>query len=164
LSFRFVPLTREDLPRLHGWLRQPHVAQWWGEIEDYGPSIDGEEPTRCYVAHLDGEPVGMIQTFRWADWPQEAAAVDARPDEAGIDYLLGDSALIGRGIGPDMIRAFMTEVIGDDSPIRTNVAAANRRSWRCLEKLGFIREPGTRMIKDEPGPQYVLVYRPSTAR
>jgi aminoglycoside 6'-N-acetyltransferase len=143
---------------LHRWLAEPHVAEWWGEPEDYGPSIDGTEPSRCYVVHLDGDPIGMIQTYRWADWPKEAADVGARPDEAGIDYLIGDAALIGRGIGPKMVRAFIEQEL-NAMPVRTSVAVGNRRSWRCLEKLGFIREPEPRMIEGEAGPQYVLSYR-----
>jgi aminoglycoside 6'-N-acetyltransferase len=156
LRFRFTPLTRNDLPLLQRWLSEPHVSEWWGEPEDYGPSIAGTEATRCYIAHLNGEPIGMIQTYRWADWPKEAAAVGARSDEAGLDYLIGDPALIGRGLGPKMIRAFIETV---DQPVRTNVAVANRRSWRCLEKLGFVRDPEPRMVEGERGPQYVLTYR-----
>ena len=106
----------------------------------------------------------MIQTYQWRDWPKEAERVGAQPDEAGIDYLIGDPALIGRGIGPEMIRAFIAKVIGPDLGLRTNVAVANERSWRCLEKLGFVRDPETRMVPDEVGPQYVLSYRASTAR
>ena len=46
-SFEFRPLTHADLPRLHGWLSQPHVARWFGESsladveEEYGGYIDG---------------------------------------------------------------------------------------------------------------------------
>jgi aminoglycoside 6'-N-acetyltransferase len=140
------------------------VAEWWDEVEDYGPSIDGEEPSHCYVAHLDGEPIGMVQTFAWRDWPQEGAARGAQPDEAGIDYLIGDPGLIGRGLGPEMIRAFIEQVLGDGQALRTNVAVANRRSWRCLERAGFTREPSARTFADERGPQYVLCYRSSSAR
>jgi RimJ/RimL family protein N-acetyltransferase len=163
LRFHFAPLTRDDLPRLHRWLAEPHVAQWWGEPEDYLPSIEGTEPSRCYIAHLNGDPIGMLQTYRWADWPKEAAAVGARRDEAGIVYLIGGADLIGRGIGPEMVRAFIEQVVGA-APIRLNVSVGNQRSWRCLEKLGFTREPDPRLIEGEEGPQYVLVYRPSTAR
>ena len=88
------------------------MAEWWGEAEDYGPSIDGTEPSRCYIVHLNDEPIGMIQTYRWADWPKEGAAVGARPDEAGVDYLIGDAALIGQGIGGKMISAFIEHVLG----------------------------------------------------
>jgi aminoglycoside 6'-N-acetyltransferase len=95
------------------------------------------------------------------------AAIGAEPDEAGLDYLIGDPDLIGRGLGQEMLRSFIADVVLADPSIkgvRTNVSVANRRSWRCLEKLGFTREPDTRLLDDEPGPQYVLSYRSPSAR
>lgn len=163
MRFRFAALTYEDLPLLHRWLAEPHVARWWGEPEDWGPSIEGIDPTHAYIVHLNGDPIGLIQTYRWADYSKEAAAVGAGPEDAGIDYLIGDSSLIGQGIGPEMLRAFIDEVIGSGVPLQVNVAVANRRSWRCLERLGFTRDPAPRMIEGEPGPQYILSYGPSIA-
>ncbi|HWA66929.1 MAG TPA: acetyltransferase, partial [Mycobacteriales bacterium] len=56
-NLRFRPLVRDDLPMLFEWLRQPHVAKWWREVPadlaaveaEYGPCIDGADPTELYV-------------------------------------------------------------------------------------------------------------------
>ncbi len=36
----------------------------------------------------EGASIGWCQWYRWADYPAAAAAIDARPGEAGIDYAI----------------------------------------------------------------------------
>ena len=35
--------------------------------EKYGPRVDGTSPTKCFLALLDGRPIGMVQTYRVGD-------------------------------------------------------------------------------------------------
>lgn len=115
-----------------------------------------------FIALLDRRPVGMVQSYLWESFPEEARGVGARPGELGIDYLLGEAAAVGRGVGPEMLQAFLararTETVGLTG-VRVDVAEANRRSWRCLEKVGFVREAEGVAVVGEPGPHYVYVLR-----
>ena len=57
-----------------------------------------------------------------------------------------------------MLEAFLAQVAlrgGGVGSVRVDVAEANRRSWRCLEKLGFERVASGVTIAGEPGPHYV---------
>ncbi|CAN5834262.1 hypothetical protein BH23ACT12_BH23ACT12_10000 [soil metagenome] len=60
---------------------------------------------------------------------------------AGIDYLVADPESRGKGLGPEMIRSFVTDIVFGLHPDWTQAAAApleaNRASWRALEKAGF---------------------------
>lgn len=168
VRFTFEPLARSHLEMLKGWLSNPHVAAWWGAppnservAAEYGPMIDGTDPARGYIASLEGRQLGYLQAYRWADQGEEAAEIDARPGEVGIDYLIGEESLIGRRLGPAMLRQFLAELVFADpgvTAVRTVVAVANRRSWRCLEGIGFERLPA-RAVRGEDGPQFVLVLR-----
>jgi aminoglycoside 6'-N-acetyltransferase len=161
----FEALRVEHLPQLRDWLSAPHVSQWWGEPptleqvnEQYMPLITGQEPTRCYVIALDGASIGMAQTYLWADFASEAGAIGAGPGDAGLDYLIGETNLVGHGIGPLVIDRFLDEIVWAEPRVQavvTSISVANRRSWRCLEKLGFQRSE-ERPVPGEPGPQYVL--------
>ena len=148
LSFR--PLTDDDLPLLHGWLNEPGVVRFWegddvsweGVVRDYGSA--GWDDAEHWLALLDGQPVGWIQCYPWAGDPEEAAAywsLGVDRTAAGIDYLIGDVAARGRGIGSAMIRTFVDEIVFGRHPEWTQAATAanqdNVASWRALEKAGF---------------------------
>jgi aminoglycoside 6'-N-acetyltransferase len=161
--FGFRELTRGDLPLLLRWRASEHGRMWWGEPDNVeADHFALDQPVDRFIALLDGAPVGLVQCYRWGDFPDEAQAVGARQGELGIDYLLGEADLIGRGLGPAMLNAFLSEVVprGRASGVRVDVAEANRRSWRCLEKLGFERVANGVTVAGEPGPHYIYVLPP----
>jgi aminoglycoside 6'-N-acetyltransferase len=70
-----------------------------------------------------------------------------------IDYLIGDPDLVGRGLGPRMIRALLQETWAAHpgaSSVIVPVAAANRASWRALEKAGLRRIAEGELEPDNP--------------
>ncbi|MFC5746221.1 GNAT family N-acetyltransferase [Actinomadura rugatobispora] len=157
-------LGEPDFPLLRRWLEQPRVARWWHHetspeavARDFGPAVRGEEPSEDFLALLDGRPFGLVQRCRLADYPEylaDLAAITEVPEGAlSIDYLIGEPDLIGRGLGPRMIRAFV-ERTWDDHPggssIIVPVVAANRASWRALEKAGLRRIAEGELEPDNP--------------
>lgn len=147
-TITFRPLTRDDLPMLHDWLGRPHVAEWWHDapsLEDmpaeFASCTVADAPVRSYVALLDATPVGYIQSYvvlgagdGW--WPDERD-----PGARGIDQFLADPALLGRGIGTAMVRAFVATLFADPAVTRvqTDPDPTNARAIRCYEKAGFQR-------------------------
>jgi aminoglycoside 6'-N-acetyltransferase len=164
------PLEYDDLTRVAGWLALPHVARWWLEPADldsvtatYGPCIRGEDPTQVFVIELEGEPVGLIQRYRHRDYEAWSRAVGiARA--AGIDYLIGEARLVGRGVGTAAIAAFTADTLSHYADIECVVAApqqANIASWRALEKAGFRRVWAGLLESDDPGdagPAFVYAF------
>jgi len=173
ISFR--PVTREDFPLLHRWLTTPAVQAWWrsdtrtvDDVEqEFGPQADGSDPTRSFLILVAGQPAGMIQCYQHADYPgwQEAVGV---PSAAGIDYLIGEDGLRGRGLGSAAIAAFTATVFGLYPEVDSIVSVpqqANRASCRALEKAGFSlldeRELNTGDPSDAgPGAVYGLARMP----
>ena len=145
-SIGFRPLRRADLPLLHEWLARPHVAAWWGEppslaeVEaEYGPLVAGATDVRPYLALLDGEPIGYVQSYVAAGagagwWPDERD-----PGVRGIDQFLADEERLGRGLGTALVRAFVDLLLADPAVTRVQVDPApdNARAIRCYEKAGF---------------------------
>jgi aminoglycoside 6'-N-acetyltransferase len=167
------PLERSDFPLLADWLGAPHVASWWREPNDltaieakYGPRVDGLEPTQVFVVEADGKPIGMIQRYRirdYPEWEQAMRAATIPTDAAGIDYLIGAPALVGRGVGPEIIGQFVEDTwrqLPDVSAIAVSVQQANRPSWRALEKAGFRRAWEGMLASDDPsddGPSFIYL-------
>jgi aminoglycoside 6'-N-acetyltransferase len=82
----------------------------------------------------------MIQTYHVADHPEWRELVQVGDDVAGIDLLIGEPNLVGRGLGPRVLSRFAHEVVFGDPEINAVVATVeepNRRSWRAFEKAGF---------------------------
>lgn len=137
----FTPLTAGDLGLVEEWLRRAHVARWWrddiGEsLAEYRAALEGREPTDHYLIVADGRPVGMIQTYLVSDYPEWEAIVQVGEGVAGVDILIGEEELIGRGLGPRILTEFAGDVITSPAVIAT-VQEENRRSWRAFEKAGF---------------------------
>jgi aminoglycoside 6'-N-acetyltransferase len=157
-------VTTTDFPLLGRWLAQPHVKRWWNHetspeaVErDFITSARGEEPNEDFLALLDDEPVGLVQRSKLADYPEyltEYSAIVPVPDgTATLDYFIGDPARIGQGLGPRVIAAMVERTWTDypDTPaIIVAVVAANRASWRALEKAGAIRIGTGDMEPDNP--------------
>jgi RimJ/RimL family protein N-acetyltransferase len=130
----FVRMSARDAPLLHEWLRRPHVRPWWGE-----PEADDEQVERYLIA-ADGRPVGMIQTYIAADFPEWERIVQVGTGVAGLDLLIGEEDLLGRGLGPRVLTQFARDVVFARTGIAACVATVeegNRRSWRAFEKAGF---------------------------
>jgi aminoglycoside 6'-N-acetyltransferase len=148
----FRPLTRDDFPLLARWLADPGVHRWWFQGDDdaalerdFGPQIDGTEPGEDLVVELDTRPVGLLQRSRIHDFAEDVAALEpivgSVPQTAWcLDYLIGADADRGRGLGPHMLDAAVDDTFArypEATEILVPVVAANRASWRALEKAGF---------------------------
>jgi aminoglycoside 6'-N-acetyltransferase len=153
--------------------------------------IDGSDPTEGLIAVLgaeqgqeqeqeqgQGHPLAFLQRYHLDDNPdwQRTIAValaagggegggDLIRAAAGIDYLIGDQSMTGRGLGRKMIAAFV-DLTWDRYPDITAVVAAvdqaNEASWRALVGAGFVRVWAGVLSSDDPsdeGPSYLYVRR-----
>ena len=133
---QFRPLTAADLPLVATWLARPHVAQWWD-----GP-IALEPEVRQFIGLLQGEPIGYVQAYQAVACHADGWWLEVTdPGVYGIDQFLADGAKLGRGLGTEMVRAFVAQLFADPRVTRVQVdpAPANSRAIRCYEKAGFRR-------------------------
>lgn len=179
-AIRFRRLERADFSMLSEWLVRDHVAPWWREPSDlasiearYGASIDGQDVTEVFIIELDHTPIGLIQRYLVDDdpaWSRALAVAGAPAPSAGIDYLIGEQTLTGRGLGPLIVECLLLDTWRRYPTIVAVVVAvqqANRRSWRALEKGGFHRFWAGVLASDDPsdrGPSYLYLHeRPQSA-
>lgn len=137
----FRPLTERDLPLLRSWLEREHVRLWWRDpIEEELAKRLQRDATDEYVVVIDGRPAGLIQTYLVAEYPEWGAIVGMEPGLAGVDLLVGEEDLVGRGLGPRVLAEFARDIVfarpGTVACVAT-VEEGNRRSWRAFEKAGF---------------------------
>lgn len=164
---QFAPLSEADLPLLHRWLNAPHVVAGYSRVhttpEDvvakYGPKIAGTVPVRGFIASVAGRPIGYVQTYHVADFPDYAAAVGEFRDAVAIDVLIGDIEYTGRGLGPRVIAAAVDEIVFPSCAAASCVAtprADNTASVRAFGKAGFVL---VRSIRTAEGETELLMER-----
>ncbi|MDR7335565.1 GNAT family N-acetyltransferase [Roseateles asaccharophilus] len=141
-DFKFRPLAEPDLPLLHAWLQRPHVAERWGPaepVEELREDFLSGGTTRAFMALLDGEPVGFVQSYvvmgsgdGW--WEDETD-----PGARGIDQFLAHAHQLGRGLGRAMVRAFVARLFSDQAVtvVQTDPSPDNPRAIRCYAAAGF---------------------------
>lgn len=171
-ALTFVALTRDHFPLVVDWLARPHVAEWWGspqgmdEVEaEFGPCVDGTDPTEMQVCLVDGEPVGLVQIYRLDDHPEYAEAVGL-PSAGGIDLFIGQSDRQGAGLGPAIISAAAERIWAryPDLPFAmAGPSVRNIRSIRAFEKAGFGAVRQARVPGEEDEELVLVCPRPTGA-
>jgi hypothetical protein len=133
VNIAFPPLREEDLVLVERWLGEDHVARWWrddiGEsLAEYRRGLEGGEPTDHFLIEADDRPVGMIQTYLVSDYPEWEEVVQVGAGVAGVDLMIGEADLIGHGIGPQVLEAFVRDVVFADPSTNAVVATVRRRT------------------------------------
>jgi aminoglycoside 6'-N-acetyltransferase len=158
-------MREEDLALLATWLAEEHVQRWWRDPsapqhveEKYLPRLRGAEPTEMFVILHADEPVGFIQRYLMRNHPDWARTLSSTGqvfrEAAGIDYAIGRSDLVGRGIGSAVVAAFsesLFEELADVTDIVVTPQAANVASCRILEKAGYRRRWTGLLDSEDPG-------------
>ena len=167
MPITFVPFAAEHAPLMFDWLRRPHVAEWWSEPPSVEEIVDeyvhGSE-VEPYIVQLDDRPIGFIQSYVAAAagdgwWPEITD-----PGVRGIDQFIGEQDCLDRGVGTEMVRAFVARLLDDPdvTMVQVDPSPKNARAIRCYEKAGF-RAEGVVTTPDGPA-LYMTVTRASFQR
>jgi aminoglycoside 6'-N-acetyltransferase len=139
-AYAFRPVTSRDLPMLRGWLEQPHVAEWWGDVDEelaqIADAIDSIS-TEPLIVELDGRPIAYLQSYDphlEDDHPYQ----DQPFGTLGIDLSIGDAELVGKGHGSAILRQFAEALFAEGTPrLIIDPDPSNGRAIRAYEKAGF---------------------------
>ena len=156
-AYSFRPVSEDDFGMLRAWLEAPHVARWWGGVDDSLREIRSHmapgSTVEAYIVALDGAPFAYIQSYdmdREIDHPY--APQPART--FGIDQSIGIEGMTGKGHGPAMMRAFCERLFSRGaSRIITDPETTNDRAIRAYEKAGFAKD---RIITSEYGTVWLM--------
>ena len=161
-NIRFKKLRVRDLHQLHKWLNTPHVIEWYTkktstlkEIEtQYLPRISGKDPTKSFIITVDNNPIGYIQEYLVRDDLELKRYVEE--NSAGLDLFIGDPAYLGQGLGSQILREFLKQVVFQQEGITSCIvdpAPDNPRMIETNEKVGFKHIITT----PKPDPKYLMI-------
>lgn len=150
----------DDMERFKRWLQMPYVAKWYHEPEDWLREIadrNGEYGwIHHFIAERDGEPVGFCQYYAYT-LGGEAWHGSIDTDGAySIDYLIGEAAYLGKGLGRQIVLGLMDEIRRQDGANRIIVQPdpENFASCGLLRACGFVLDAENEVyIYELCGPQ-----------
>jgi len=142
----FRPVSEADLPRIAGWLAEPHVAAWWDDpeteiaaIRDHIDSVSVEP----LIVELSGKPIAHLQSYD-PHLEDDHPYADQPFGTLGIDLTIGPPEMVGIGHGSAIVRQFVEELFEEGAPrVIIDPHPDNARAIRAYEKAGF-REIGRR--------------------
>ena len=146
MRIHFEPLTEDDVPLLTRWLQEPHVRAFWDDGERDEAAVRAHyfrvgRDVPGFVYRVDGRAAGFIQTEKVTSehefWPWAAP----ERETWGIDLLIGEVGLTGRGLGPQVIRAFIARLRRQRPDLQRIVIHPNARNTgaiRAYEKAGCV--------------------------
>lgn len=157
--FHFEPLKSHHLPLLHKWMQEPHVAEWWGEgkawsleeiekkyssyIHGYKTVQGGRKPIYPFLMHFQERPIGYIQMYNAFDFEREAFELkavwsDANLSLAALDFYIGDSGSIGKGLGVESLKSFLNvHVFQQFDACLVDPDKRNKVAVKTYAKAGF---------------------------
>lgn len=140
--YAFRPMNALDLPTVKTWLHAPHVVEWWGEPDEQFGLVSGDldEPAMDqFIVSVENKPFAYLQCYRLTDW--NISFGDQPAETRGIDVMLGDRDMIGRGHGIGFIREFADDLLSTGTPrVVTDPDPKNARAIHVYERAGFVKD------------------------
>jgi aminoglycoside 6'-N-acetyltransferase len=139
--------------------------------DNYAALANGLDPTEAFIVHFMGRPIGYVQRYLIEDdraWRDAIRRAIGDGGGVGIDYLIGQKDLVGRGVGRRMIAQF-AEACWDRYPSADQITVvlqqANVASWKALEAAEFRRVWSGHIESSDPsdaGPSFIYIARRPT--
>lgn len=141
-------LCDNDIPLVESWLNKKHVKRWYEiphlevTINDWMTEIKERNVRFQWLTHLivlcQGYPIGLCQYYKCVDSDEDFGILPL-VGSYGIDYLIGEEAYIGKGLGKGMIILLVDKIFSlqDAQIVTADIDKDNKASEKALLSCGF---------------------------
>ncbi len=151
-------LDNEDIDRVKKWIMQDYIMKWFGDVSDWLEEINGRKDQYRFIKHFiaeeNGIPVGFCQYYDWNKAYEEEGEAPEPAGTYGIDYLIGDKSLLGKGMGKLIVKAVCDKIIAEEPNVLQIIAdptvepdRRNIPSIKALEANGFEYDEKTKIYR-----------------
>jgi RimJ/RimL family protein N-acetyltransferase len=125
---------------VHGWMNEPHVAEWWGlagspaEVRAYLAAQAALPHLEPWIACADGVPFAYVETYHAAEDPL-AAHYAARASDRGW-HLLVAASHVGTGAPRELGRFIVDRLFEDGERVLCEPDERNTRMLAFCRALG----------------------------
>ena len=142
-------LNDDDISLVENWLNREHVKRWYEiphlevSIGDWIYELKERKGEFQWLTHLivvfQGRPIGLCQYYKCEDSQDEDFGTMPISGSYGIDYLIGEEAYLGKGLGKEMVTLLVRKVFSfpDAKRITADIDKENKGSKKTLLSCGF---------------------------
>jgi len=141
-------LNDDDVQLMENWLNKEHIKKWYEvpdlcSIDDWLSEIKGRNNEFKYISHfiaLWGQnPIGFCQYYKCEDIEDDWYGDTPLYGTYSIDYLIGEEAYLGKGLGKSIISLLVKVVFSFAKSERIIVQPDedNKASCNSLLSNGF---------------------------
>lgn len=132
-----------DLSLFKNWLYLPHVGAWYHDPLDWIEEVEKRNDEFAFLHHFiaeqDGKAIGFSQFYEYhhsgEDWHGDTELTGTY----SIDYLIGDTDYLGKGMGKAIILALVAKIKEQPNArcIIVQPEPVNKASCGALLSSGF---------------------------
>ncbi len=142
-SVQLRNMQLSDLPLFQKWLALPHVTTWYHDPADWISEVEQQDGAFAFVRHFiadsSGKPIGFCQYYPYRLSGEDWHGSIPLEGTYSIDYLIGETALLGKGYGKGIILALLEQIKKQPDACRVIVQPEpeNQASCGVLLSCGF---------------------------
>lgn len=132
-----------DLLFFKKWLYLPHVAAWYHDPLDWIDEVEKRNNEFSFLYHFvvekDGKAIGFCQYYEYRHSGEDWHGNTNINGTYSIDYLIGDTEYLGKGLGTAIIKALIEKIKTQSNAKRIIVQPEqeNKASCNTLLSCGF---------------------------
>lgn len=136
-------LEEQDIERMKTWLYRPHVQNWYEHPASWLDEIQRRDTDFSFIYHkivlLEDTPIGFCQYYDCFFAKEDWYTVTHPNDTFSIDYLIGETQYLRKGLGTEIVAALLAEICAHTSAVRVIVQPEreNTASCKALLAAGF---------------------------
>jgi RimJ/RimL family protein N-acetyltransferase len=136
-------LRDSDIPMLENWLSKDYIKKWYHEPEEWLAEVRDRFGKFAFIKHnlvlCDKVPIGFCQYYTCVDAAEDWYGDLPLDGTYSIDYLIGEEAFLGKGLGKAIIELLINEVFSttDAQRIIVQPELENTPSCKTLLASGF---------------------------
>jgi RimJ/RimL family protein N-acetyltransferase len=148
----FKKALKADKDLVHGWLKKPHVKEYWDNSEEMWENFEnylkGHKVLFDYwICYYDKEPFALIIT---SDASEPESGEQNTPDHfvpwlepegmtLTIDFAIGEKSFLGKGFSAVTLKRFAEVQDPSVTAFLVDPEVKNERATHVYDKAGFVK-------------------------
>ncbi|SJZ74181.1 GNAT family N-acetyltransferase [Anaerorhabdus furcosa] len=141
---KYIKLEDKDINLFKKWLKEPHVAAWYEDPEDWIEEVEKRNGKYNWLHHfiveVDDVPIGFCQYYELKNSGETWHGDTSLEGTYSLDYLIGETQFLSKGYGKQIIQGLtkMIESLPNAQRVLALPNLKNLPSCKTFESCGYL--------------------------